>query len=172
MRFTRTLSILLGLFIVACGSTVEESTTTTAADTTTTIADSTTTETSAAATTTTAGATTTAAASGPVLTVADSDLGAILADGEGNTVYLFVPDGQGEPTCTGDCAATWPPLTDSVSAGGGVDATLLGTAGSGQVTYNGWPLYYYTGDQAPGDTNGQEVGGVWFVIDPTGNPIE
>ena len=41
-----------------------------------------------------------------------------------------------------------------------------------QVTYNGWPLYFYAGDTAPGDTNGQGQGGVWYVVDPTGNPIE
>jgi predicted lipoprotein with Yx(FWY)xxD motif len=61
-------------------------------------------------------------------------------------------------------------------AGEGVDATLLGTItrddGSTQVTYNGWPLYYFHEDAAPGDTNGQGVGGVWFLVSPEGEAIE
>ena len=60
-----------------------------------------------------------------------------------------------------------------VTGGDGVDESLLGTvdhpdAGT-QVTYNGWPLYFFSGDSAPGDTNGQGQGGVWYVVDPTGN---
>ena len=61
-----------------------------------------------------------------------------------------------------------------VSGGDGVDAALLATAtnpdAGPQVTYNGWPLYYFSGDSAPGDTNGEGPGGVWYVVDPTGNP--
>ena len=63
-----------------------------------------------------------------------------------------------------------------VTGGDGVDASLLGTVahpGAGtQVTYNGWPLYLFSGDSDPGDTNGQGQGGVWFVLDPTGNAID
>jgi predicted lipoprotein with Yx(FWY)xxD motif len=65
-----------------------------------------------------------------------------------------------------------------VKAGGGgdVDASLLGTSarddGTLQVTYNGHPLYHFAGDQAPGDTNGQGVGGIWFVVSPAGDPIK
>ena len=73
-------------------------------------------------------------------------------------------------------AKAWPPLTGEASAGDGVDAGLIGTAehpeSGTQVTYNGWPLYYFAGDSAPGDTNGQGQGGVWYVIDATGNPID
>ena len=95
------------------------------------------------------------------------------------TVYLFAPDEQGAPTCTDACAETWEPLTvedaGQVTGGEGVDASLLGTAehptAGTQVTYNGWPLYFFAGDSAPGDTNGQGQGGVWFVLDPTGNAI-
>ena len=112
--------------------------------------------------------------------VADSDLGQILTAADGMTVYLFMPDdAQGTPTCIDSCAEAWPPLTvddaSQVTAGDGVDASLLGTAehptGGTQVTYNGWPLYFFSGDTAPGDTNGQGQGGVWYVLDPTGNPI-
>ena len=96
------------------------------------------------------------------------------------TVYLFTPDAQSTPTCTDSCAQDWPPLTidDSgqLTGGDGVDSSLLGTtehptAGI-QVTYNDWPLYFFAGDAAPGDTNGQGQGGVWYVLDPAGNPID
>lgn len=107
--------------------------------------------------------------------VASSDLGEILVDGEGTTLYLFTPDAQGDSTCYDDCEANWPPLTDGAEAGSGVDAGLLGsttrTDGSEQVTYNGWPLYYFAGDVAPGETNGQGINEIWFVVSPAGEPI-
>jgi predicted lipoprotein with Yx(FWY)xxD motif len=110
----------------------------------------------------------------------DTDLGQVLTDAEGMTLYLFMPDAQGAPTCTAACAGAWPPATvddaGQVTGGDGVDAALLGTAehpdGGIQVTYNGWPLYLFSGDDAPGDTNGQGSGGVWYAVDATGNPIE
>ena len=131
----------------------------------------------------TAPATTTAVPAAPgeaTVLVADSDLGQILTAANGMTVYLFTPDAQGTPTCTAACAQTWPPLTvddaSQLSGGDGVDAALLDTtehpAGGNQVTYNGWPLYYFAGDSAPGDTNGQGQGGSWYVVDPTGNAID
>ncbi len=106
--------------------------------------------------------------------------GQALVDGEGRTLYLFTNDTQnsGTSSCTGDCLVAWPPLfTDGDPvAGEGVDAALLGTIalpdGTTQVTYNGWPLYYYAEDTASGDVNGQGVGGVWFVVSPTGEMIE
>ena len=109
-----------------------------------------------------------------------ADFGSILVDGEGMSLYLFTNDTQdsGTSTCTGECLVEWPALTaegDPV-AGEGVDATLLGTItrddGSTQVTYNGWPLYYFHEDAAAGDTNGQGLGGVWFLVSPTGEAIE
>ena len=89
------------------------------------------------------------------------------------TVYMFMPDNMGAPTCTADCAQAWPPLLvddgAEATAGEGLDAALLATAthpeAGTQVTYNGWPLYYFAGDSAPGDTNGQGQGDVWYVID-------
>jgi predicted lipoprotein with Yx(FWY)xxD motif len=111
--------------------------------------------------------------------VADSDLGQILTATDGMTVYLFVPDAQDTPTCTDSCAEQWPPVTvddaSQISAGDGLDASLLDSVehpAGVQVTYNGWPLYFFAGDSAPGDTNGQGQGGVWYVVDPTGNPID
>lgn len=113
----------------------------------------------------------------PTIAVAESDLGPILVDGQGTTLYLFTNDTQGEPsTCTEGCAATWPALTGTVAAGEGVDEALIGTVtnadGTEQVTYNDWPLYHYAQDSEPGDTNGQGVGGVWWVLDAEGNAIE
>ncbi len=105
----------------------------------------------------------------------DSDLGTILADSDGNTVYLFVPDAQGDSTCEDGCLENWPAVAGDVSAGSGASGDLLGTTtrsdGSEQATYNDWPLYYFANDSAPGDTNGQGVNDVWFVIDASGTAI-
>ena len=110
------------------------------------------------------------------LTTADTALGTILVDDAGMTLYLFVPDAQGESTCYDDCAANWPPFGGDVSAGDGVDDSLLGTTertdGTVQATYNGWPLYYFANDAAAGDTNGQAINEVWWVVDAEGNAIE
>ena len=108
----------------------------------------------------------------------DSALGTILVDSKGNTLYVFMNDTGDTSTCTGDCAATWPALiaTGEVKAGGGVTGSLLSTSarddGTTQVTYNGHPLYHFAGDQAPGDTNGEGVGGIWFVVSPAGDPVK
>lgn len=116
-----------------------------------------------------------AAMEGPVLATADTELGTVLVDGEGMTLYLFDNDADGESACYDSCAETWPPLTGEVTAGEGVDASLIGTTertdGTTQVTYDGNPLYYYAADSAAGDTNGQGVGGVWWVVGPDGSRI-
>jgi len=111
--------------------------------------------------------------------VASSDLGDVLVDAEGNTLYMFVPDEEaGEPTCYEDCAEAWPAVeaSEDPTAGDGVDQSLLGTAertdGTQQVTYNDLPLYYFSGDEAAGDTNGQGLNDVWWVLSPEGEPIE
>src|SRR4051812_2428557 len=115
------------------------------------------------------------AGSGSVMT-ADSDFGEIVVDADGRTLYVFDPDEGKKSTCYDDCEASWPPLlADGSPTGDGVDASLLGTTerkdGSTQVTLDGWPLYYFAGDQAPGDTNGQGVGEVWHVVAPDGTAI-
>ena len=116
------------------------------------------------------------ASDAPEVRIADSALGGILTDADGNTLYLFVPDGRGASVCNDDCADAWPPLLGSVSAGDGVDDSLLGTAarddGGEQATYNGWPLYYFAADTATGDTNGQGVNDVWWVISAAGDAIQ
>jgi predicted lipoprotein with Yx(FWY)xxD motif len=133
-------------------------------------------------TTTAAAADTTApddgsAGGAATVAVASSELGDILVDGEGRTLYMFGNDSGGDSSCYDACAQTWPALTTEgdASAGDGADASLLGTTertdGSTQVTYNEHPLYRFASDQAPGDTNGQGVGDVWFVVSPAGEPI-
>jgi len=116
-----------------------------------------------------------AAATEGTLDVADSDLGQILVDGEGMTVYLFTNDSPGVSNCEGDCLAAWPPVAGPVTAGDGVDASLLDTItatdGSTQVTYDGWPLYYWAQDTAPGDVTGQGVNDVWYVVAPDGTQV-
>jgi predicted lipoprotein with Yx(FWY)xxD motif len=130
-------------------------------------------------TTTDASTTTDDAAStdgGTTVETTTNDLGTILVDSDGNTLYAFVPDEQGPSTCVDACASNWPAVAAPAEAGEGVDAALLDEAarpddGSAQATYNGWPLYYFAGDAAPGETNGQGVNDVWFVIDPAGSLI-
>ncbi|WP_344676728.1 hypothetical protein [Tessaracoccus defluvii] len=91
------------------------------------------------------------------------------------TLYLFTKDAPGSSACEGQCLINWPPLVGEPAAGDGVDASLLGSFqrsdGTTQATYNGWPLYYWKNDAAPGDVTGQNVPDVWFVLDAAGNPV-
>jgi predicted lipoprotein with Yx(FWY)xxD motif len=121
----------------------------------------------------------TSAMAGVEVTVAQSaSLGDHLADAAGKSLYLLTKDSANTTTCTGSCAQTWPPLTvgsgEQATAGSGVTGTL-GTIqrpdGTSQVTYNGIPLYYFGGDQAAGDTAGQGVGGIWFLVAPDGTAV-
>lgn len=103
----------------------------------------------------------------------DPKLGSILTDAKGRTLYLFENDTKAnESTCTGKCAANWPAftVTGAVSLPSGVPGTLTtfkrADDGKMQVAYNGIPLYYFAKDAKPGDTNGQEIGDVWYVIAP------
>lgn len=100
-----------------------------------------------------------------------SGLGNFLVDGKGMTLYLFTNDTPGVSNCSGGCLQAWPPLlVDGDPAAGEGVAGKLGVIvradGSRQVTYNDMPLYYYAADSKPGDTTGQGVGGVWFVVEP------
>ena len=116
-----------------------------------------------------------AAAPAQVATAKVGNLGTVLVDGNGMTLYLFESDTGSTSTCTGSCAGTWPALTTSgsASASGGVDASLLGTStrpdGTTQVTYNGHPLYVYSGDTAAGQANGEGIGGIWFAVTTQGS---
>jgi predicted lipoprotein with Yx(FWY)xxD motif len=110
--------------------------------------------------------------------VATSPLGPILVDAKGFTLYAFTKDTQGSAsTCSGGCSGTWPALLAKTApvAGSGVDATKLSVIaradGTPQAAYNGWPLYYFAKDAKAGDTTGDKVGGVWFVVDATGTMV-
>jgi predicted lipoprotein with Yx(FWY)xxD motif len=102
----------------------------------------------------------------------DPAVGSFLTDAEGNALYLFTPDTTpGESTCYDDCATAWPPLAPSegMNLPAGVPGeltTVERTDGTQQVAYNDIPLYYYAGDEQPGDINGQGLGGVWFIVPP------
>lgn len=118
------------------------------------------------------------AAMATVSTADSADLGTILTDGHGMTVYIFTKDtaDSGESTCYDQCATNWPPLvsegTPTLAEGvPGTLGTIERTDGTMQVTYNGMPLYYYAADKAAGDTNGQDVGDVWYVVNPSDTGI-
>ena len=120
------------------------------------------------------------AAAAVELKVADSALGQIITDGAGMTLYGFTPDEPGTPTCYDDCAIAWPPLLAddpaSVTVGAGLDASKLTTVdrtdGGKQLKYGTWTLYYFAQDAAAGDTNGQGLNEVWYVIAPSGDLIK
>ncbi|MBC8160714.1 MAG: hypothetical protein H7Z42_05790, partial [Roseiflexaceae bacterium] len=109
--------------------------------------------------------------------VGNPTLGQILTANNGLTLYVFMNDTENTSACNGGCAAVWPPLlvdeNVAPTAGTGVSGVLGTTVrqdGKRQVTYNGLPLYFFAGNAAapadtqPGNTNGQGIGGVWFVV--------
>jgi predicted lipoprotein with Yx(FWY)xxD motif len=115
------------------------------------------------------------------VSLASTALGRILVDGHGRTLYLFANDRHGKSTCTGACAAFWPPLIASGKpvAGSGLRSTLLGTTrrpdGRLQVTYNHHPLYTFAKDVRKGDTNGEELnayGAEWYALSSAGAKVE
>jgi predicted lipoprotein with Yx(FWY)xxD motif len=112
-----------------------------------------------------------AAPAGRLTVAAHPDLGKVLTDGSGLTLYRFDKDVANPPksSCDGDCAVTWPPVPAAdASAGAGVDKAMLGEVtradGSKQLTIGGWPAYRYAKDVNAGDANGQGVGGKWFAL--------
>lgn len=123
---------------------------------------------------------TSSAAGAAMLKTTNAALGTFLTDGNGRTLYMFMADTTTQSTCNGACATFWPPVLTSgtASGAGGIDAAKLGTTkrndGTMQVTYNGHPLYTFSLDKAPGDTNGQglnQQGGLWWVVGTDGNKI-
>jgi len=107
-------------------------------------------------------------------TDATTTLGKYLIGFNGQTVYTYAHDAQNVSTCTGACATTWSPyLVADVSVLKNLELGVTGKVsmvsradGSLQVTYNKRPLYFYSGDKNGGDTKGNGVGGVWFVVKP------
>jgi predicted lipoprotein with Yx(FWY)xxD motif len=122
--------------------------------------------------------TSSAPAEDAVLATAESDLGTIVVDGAGMTVYYFDKDtpGSGESACSGECLVNWPPVTadsDSPAVDGvtGEVGTITRDDGTTQVTLEGRPLYLWVQDKAAGDVTGQGVGDVWWVVAPDGAEI-
>lgn len=108
-------------------------------------------------------------------------LGTFLVDRSGHTLYLFEADKTSKSTCTGSCAAAWPPALTSgkPTAGHGVKSSLIGTTkrsdGTTQVTYAGHPLYRFVKDTKPGTTKGEgskAFGAEWYVVKPSGKKLE
>ncbi|MES2210484.1 MAG: hypothetical protein V4515_09910 [Chloroflexota bacterium] len=107
----------------------------------------------------------------------DASLGSFLAGEGGRTLYVLITDTPGVSTCTGACASNWPPFVleagETVAGSTGVPGTfgaITRADGTTQVTYADAPLYYFAGDAAPGDVNGQGINDVWFVAAPGGGP--
>jgi predicted lipoprotein with Yx(FWY)xxD motif len=103
-----------------------------------------------------------------------------LTDSAGRALYLWTPDTKTKSMCSGACASAWPPLTvkGAPTAGTGATANDLGTInrsdGTKQVTYAGHPLYYFAGDKAAGQTNGEGSNGFgapWYLVAPAGQQI-
>lgn len=115
-----------------------------------------------------------------VKTASVSGLGTILVDGQGRTIYLFQRDTGPTSTCSGACIAAWPAVTThgTPQASGGVAAGKLGVTkrsdGGTQATYAGHPLYFYAGDAAAGETNGQGLnafGAKWYAMSASGSAV-
>ena len=100
-------------------------------------------------------------------------LGSVLTGPNGRTLYYLTTESSSAIKCTGACSSTWPPLVAAVgssltraSAVTGTLSTVTRPDGTKQVTYNGHPVYYYSGDATTGQANGQGINGVWFVLKP------
>ena len=112
--------------------------------------------------------------------VAHTNLGRILVNSSGRTLYLFKKDKGRKSTCYGQCAEFWPPLKEGgkPKAGSGAQASKIGTTrrrdGTRQVTYNGHPLYLFAQDTRRGETNGEGIkafGARWFAVSPAGTQV-
>ena len=115
-----------------------------------------------------------------VKTAQVSEYGAVLVGPNGHSLYYFAADKGKTSTCSGQCAAFWPPLTTTgkPTAGGKAKASLLGTTprsgGVEQVTYDGHPVYYFAEDKKAGQTAGQDFlgfGARWYLVSPGGAAI-
>lgn len=113
---------------------------------------------------------------GAIVSTGSTDLGDVLVDEAGLSLYGFLPDEGGTPTCGGACADAWPPVTvSSADLPEGLDPNVFGVVdgvdGGFQLTAGGWPLYRFAGDSAPGDIAGQGSGDAWFLAAPDGSLI-
>lgn len=115
--------------------------------------------------------------SASVVDTGDTDLGEVLTDAAGLTLYGFTEDSPGSSSCDDDCATAWPPLTvDSAELPAGLDAgeysVIERSDGTFQLAADDMALYTFGGDGAPGDVNGQGVGGTWFAVDGAGQLLQ
>jgi predicted lipoprotein with Yx(FWY)xxD motif len=104
----------------------------------------------------------------------DPDLGEYVVGEDGLALYVFLPDEGDTSACNDDCAINWPPLTGAVAAGDGVTGEIGSIArddGTEQVTLGGAPLYYFMGDEAAGDMNGQGLQDSWYLASAEGTPV-
>ena len=117
---------------------------------------------------------------GTVITTAKSSAGTFLTTSSGRAVYLWVKDTGDMSNCNGACAGAWPPVTTTATAtaSGGAKASDIGTItrsdGTKQVTYDGHPLYYFSGDSGPGMASGQGsdgFGAKWWLVSPAGSDV-
>ena len=101
-----------------------------------------------------------------VIGTENAELGLIITDISGRTLYVFANDAPGVSNCTDACASLWPPFTveSGTQVSGGGAGTIERADGTTQVTYADSPLYYFSNDTAPGDANGEGFAGLWSVI--------
>ena len=106
----------------------------------------------------------------------NAKLGQVLVNSKGMTLYYLTGEVGGKLLCSGSCLSLWPPATASAASptGAGLTgklSTIALSSGKSQLTYNGWPLYLYSGDSKPGQTNGQGISfgsaGVWRAATPS-----
>ena len=114
------------------------------------------------------------------VSLSKTNLGMVLVNSKGHTLYMFSKDKNGKSSCSGGCAKFWPPYLrhGKVTAGSGVKASLLGTTrrsnGSMQVTYKKHPLYGFALDKKAGQTNGEgqiAFGGKWYAVSAKGAAV-
>jgi predicted lipoprotein with Yx(FWY)xxD motif len=119
------------------------------------------------------------AAAGITLSAAtNATLGQFVTGANGMSLYIFTKDTGTTSACSGQCADNWPALSvtalSDVTAGAGVTGalgTITGADGKLQVTLAGHPLYYFKGDTAAGDINGQGLNGVWYLAGVDGSLV-
>jgi len=95
-----------------------------------------------------------------------ANVGSVIVDAHGRTLYRFTAEAEGLPLCTGACAGTWPPALASTAAGLPEHVATVRRPDGGrlQLTYDGHPLYRYAGDRSKADAKGEGVGGQWYVV--------
>ena len=153
--FQLTILFIMGLMVAACGSTSTSGYGATGGTTPTTVPNS------SASTLKTASVT------------VNGKSATILTNAQGMTLYYFTADTTTTSACTGGCTGTWPPLLFTGTGSPTIATSLPGTftvvtdANGKQVEYNGHQLYNYSGDTAPGQTNGEGIGGKWFAATTT-----